>query len=335
MHRAAQPPQRGDQLRQRRPAGSVDLAHQLYLGHPGAGRPEARHVCLARRAGQLHHRARLSRTSRAASLQAFWPADLHMVGKDIVRFHAVYWPAFLMAAGLGAAEAASSPMAGGPSRARKCRSRSAMSSRPTQLVATYGLDPVALFPAARGAVRQRRRFLASRGRRPHQRRPRQWSRQSGAARAVMISRELRRRGAGAGHAAPLPTRHCWRPRAASADICARAYGRTGLPRALETIWQVVADADRYVDEQAPWALRQDRSGADAHRALYVLAETIRHLAILVQPFMPGSAATAARPARGAGGRARFRRSRRSRPWCPARDCRSRRAFSRASSRPAA
>ena len=33
-------------------------------------------------------------------LRTFWPADLHMVGKDILRFHAVYWPAFLMAAGL-------------------------------------------------------------------------------------------------------------------------------------------------------------------------------------------------------------------------------------------
>ena len=35
----------------------------------------------------------------------FWPADVHFVGKDIVRFHAVYWPAFLMAAGIAAAEA--------------------------------------------------------------------------------------------------------------------------------------------------------------------------------------------------------------------------------------
>ena len=32
--------------------------------------------------------------------EAFWPADIHLVGKDILRFHAVYWPAFLMSAGL-------------------------------------------------------------------------------------------------------------------------------------------------------------------------------------------------------------------------------------------
>ena len=34
-----------------------------------------------------------------------WPADLHLIGKEIVRFHAIFWPAFLMAAGLSAAEA--------------------------------------------------------------------------------------------------------------------------------------------------------------------------------------------------------------------------------------
>ena len=39
----------------------------------------------------------------AAEYQRYWPADVHMVGKDILRFHAIYWPAFLMAAGAGAA----------------------------------------------------------------------------------------------------------------------------------------------------------------------------------------------------------------------------------------
>ena len=58
--------------------------------------------------------------------------------------------------------------------------------------------------------------------------------------------------------------------------------------ALETIWRVVAEANRYVDEQAPWALRRTdpaRMGA----VLYTLAEVLRHLAIVVQPFVPGAA----------------------------------------------
>jgi methionyl-tRNA synthetase len=58
-----------------------------------------------------------------------------------------------------------------------------------------------------------------------------------------------------------------------------------LHRALEAIWQVVGDANRYVDAQAPWALRKTDPARMA-TVLYALAETIRHLAVLTQPFMP-------------------------------------------------
>ena len=57
----------------------------------------------------------------------FWPADAHVIGKDITRFHAIYWPAFLMSAGLARAEARSSCTASCSTAARKCRSRSATS----------------------------------------------------------------------------------------------------------------------------------------------------------------------------------------------------------------
>jgi methionyl-tRNA synthetase len=58
-------------------------------------------------------------------------------------------------------------------------------------------------------------------------------------------------------------------------------------RALTTIWEVVADANRYVDAQAPWALaKTDPARRDT--VLWVLAETIRRVTMLVQPFMPQS-----------------------------------------------
>ncbi|MGH7735626.1 MAG: methionine--tRNA ligase, partial [Gemmatimonadales bacterium] len=56
---------------------------------------------------------------------------------------------------------------------------------------------------------------------------------------------------------------------------------------LETLWQVVSAGDRYFNDQAPWALRK----TDATRmgtVLYVVADVLRRLAILAQPFMPGS-----------------------------------------------
>ncbi len=66
LHRAGKPAQRGHQLREGRPAGPLGVAHQLLLGHPGAGRSQAHHVCLAGRAHQLHHRVRLSRREQSA-----------------------------------------------------------------------------------------------------------------------------------------------------------------------------------------------------------------------------------------------------------------------------
>ena len=59
--------------------------------------------------------------------------------------------------------------------------------------------------------------------------------------------------------------------------------------ALEAIWRVVADANRYVDVEAPWALRRT-DPARMGTVLFTLAEVIRHLAILTQPFVPTSAA---------------------------------------------
>jgi methionyl-tRNA synthetase len=67
------------------------------------------------------------------------------------------------------------------------------------------------------------------------------------------------------------------------------FAEQAFHRALETLWQVVGDADRYVNEQAPWALRKSDPKRMA-TVLYVLAEVIRHLAILVQPVVPGAAA---------------------------------------------
>jgi methionyl-tRNA synthetase len=67
------------------------------------------------------------------------------------------------------------------------------------------------------------------------------------------------------------------------------FAEQAFHRALETIWQVVADADRYIDEQKPWSLCKT-DPARAATVLYVLAAVVRHLAILVQPVVPQAAA---------------------------------------------
>ena len=102
----------------------------------------------------------------------YWPADLHMVGKDIIRFHCVYWPAFLMAAGLAPPKRV---FAHGWWTVEGQRMSKSLGNfiPPRQLVEQYGARSAALFHAARAAFRQRRRFLAPRHGQPHQRRSRQ------------------------------------------------------------------------------------------------------------------------------------------------------------------
>ncbi len=70
LRAAARALQRGGELREGRAAGPLDLAHDLRLGRAGAGQPEARHVCLGRRADQLHHRPPAFPTTRARSSRA-------------------------------------------------------------------------------------------------------------------------------------------------------------------------------------------------------------------------------------------------------------------------
>ncbi len=74
----------------------------------------------------------------------FWPADAHVIGKDITRFHAIYWPAFLMSAGMRCRNK-SSCMAFSSIAERKCRSRSATSIDPFTLAEHYGTDQLRYF----------------------------------------------------------------------------------------------------------------------------------------------------------------------------------------------
>jgi methionyl-tRNA synthetase len=222
----------------------------------------------------------------ADSYQQFWPADMHMVGKDILRFHAVYWPAFLLAAGLAPPRRV---FAHGwwTSEGRKISKSLGNVIDPLELVKTYGLDQV-------------RYFLL---------REVPFGNDGDFSRAAMITRSnsdlandlgnLSQRvlsfvAKNAGAKVPRPANFKEADEAmlaAAADLLARVradYEVQGFNRALEAIWEVVGAANRYVDEQAPWTLRK----TDPERmatVLYTLMEVLRHLAILMQPVVPDAA----------------------------------------------
>jgi methionyl-tRNA synthetase len=225
--------------------------------------------------------------TESAEYSTFWPNVLHVVGKDILRFHAVYWPAFLMAAGL---EPPRRIYAHGwwTVEGEKMSKSLGNGIPPDVLVDRYGVDPARYFLlrelpfgsdgdfSHRAVVGRLNGDLANDFGNLAQRV------------LVMINREC-------GARVPEPDT----PSAADAALLDAARGLLDTVRrhvaeqafhlALEAIWRVVGEANRYVDEQAPWVLRRD-DPMRMKTVLYILAETIRHLAILVQPFVPGAAA---------------------------------------------
>ena len=220
-------------------------------------------------------------------LWRYWPADVHVIGKDILRFHAVYWPAFLMSAGI---EVPKRIFSHGfvLNRGEKMSKSVGNVEDPFNLIEVYGLRPAALLLPARGDVRPGRQLHAGGDRQPHQRGSRQWHRQPGAALAVsMIARNC-------GGKVPEPGAFTQADKAmlATADgahaKAREAMDRQGLKQYLDAVWAVVAEADRYFASEEPWA-KGKTDPARMGTILYVTAEVVRQVAILAQPATPAGA----------------------------------------------
>jgi methionyl-tRNA synthetase len=217
----------------------------------------------------------------------FWPADLHMVGKDILRFHTVYWHAFLMAAGL---EPPRRVFAHGwwTVEGQKMSKSLGNFIPPKDLVDRYGLDPLRYFllrelPFGSDGDFSHRAMIG---------------RLNGdlandlgnlAQRVLaMINRNCAAAAPEPGPLAEADERLLAEARGLLARVRPLIAEQQAFHLALETVWRLVADANRYVDEQAPWALRRS-DPARMGTVLYTLAEVLRHLGIMVQPFVPGAA----------------------------------------------
>ena len=98
LHPTGEPAQRGHPLRRRGPQGPQHLADQLRLGRPGAW--QRNHVMYVWLDALTNYITGLGYPDDTDLWRRYWPANVHLIGKDVVRFHAVYWPAFLMSAGI-------------------------------------------------------------------------------------------------------------------------------------------------------------------------------------------------------------------------------------------
>jgi methionyl-tRNA synthetase len=216
----------------------------------------------------------------------FWPADYHVVGKDILRFHAVYWPAFLMSAGL---EPPRHVFAHGwwTNEGQKISKSLGNVIDPHALVERYGLDQTRYFLLREVPFGQDGDFShAAMVRRMNHDLANDFG--NLAQRVLsMIARNCDGRVPAPGPLSPedealLEAARKLLPRLRP------LVGTLALHRALELIWDVVGQANRYVDAQAPWALKKTDPARMA-TVLWVLGETLRHLAVLIQPVVPGSA----------------------------------------------
>ncbi len=217
----------------------------------------------------------------------FWPADVHMVGKDIIRFHAVYWPAFLMAAGLPVPRRVFSH--GWWTAAGEKMSKSLGNAvDAARLVDTFGLDPVRYFLLREvpfgndgdysdaALIRRLNVELANDLGNLAQRTLSQIAKNCGGL--------LPERGTATVQDTALLDAAQALPQAVRDRL-----DRLAFHDALEDVWKVIRAANAYIDHQAPWALRKTDVARMAS-VLRVLVEVIRCVATVLQPFMPGSMA---------------------------------------------
>ncbi|CAA7617459.1 Methionine--tRNA ligase [Candidatus Terasakiella magnetica] len=215
----------------------------------------------------------------------YWPSALHMVGKDIVRFHAVYWPALLMAAGL---EPPRRVFAHGwwTNEGQKISKSVGNVIDPLTLIETYGLDQVRFFML-------REVPFGNDGDYSHRAMVGRMNSELANDYGNLVQRVLSMIGKNCAGAVPQAGE-------ASDDdrvMLGAAHGllerlRESLDKqlfheALEAIWLVVRAANGYVDHQAPWTLKKT-DPARMNSVLWVLAETIRSLALATLPFMPSA-----------------------------------------------
>ncbi len=223
----------------------------------------------------------------AAPRVAFWPANLHLVGKEIIRFHAVYWPAFLMAAGLPLPERVFSHgwwTVEGEKMSKS--SGNFIDVRP--LIDEFGLDPVRFFllrevPFGGDGDFSRRALIS--------RLNVELANDLGNLAQRTLSFIAKNAGAAVPSLGPLANADETLLDAAEAltGQVRDALDRLAFNEALEDIWKVIRAANVYIDHQAPWALRKTDSVRMA-TVLRALLETLRVVGILLQPFMPDTMA---------------------------------------------
>ena len=217
----------------------------------------------------------------------YWPADLHVIGKDIVRFPAIYWPAFLMSAGV--------PLP------KRVFGHGFVFNRGEKMSKSVGnvIDPFAL--AEHYGLDQLRYFLL---------RDIPFGQDGNYSHEAIVNRTNADLANGIGNLAQrslsMIAKNCdgkvpqkgtlaaedEAVLAAATDaltIARKAMSEQAIHQALTAIINVVAEADRYFAGQAPWGLKKT-DPVRMETVLWTTVEVVRRIALMLQPFVPASTA---------------------------------------------
>ncbi|MEZ4462990.1 MAG: methionine--tRNA ligase [bacterium] len=224
----------------------------------------------------------------APAFERFWPSAIHVIGKDILRFHAVYWPAFLMSAGL--------PLPKGifahgwwTIDGQKMSKSLGNVVDPFEMAQKYGPDAFRYFLlrevtfgtdgdfSEQGLKNRYRGELANDYGNLCNRTLGMLRKYRG---GVMPAR---------GEAGPEDATLAAVIEAARAQLV-EAMDEMAFHRAIAAIWSVVGAANKYVVETAPWVLAKGKQESRLGEVLYTLCETLRLLGVWTLPFLPRKAA---------------------------------------------
>lgn len=226
--------------------------------------------------------------SPAETFKKYWPADVHVIGKDIIRFHTIYWPIFLMAMGLPLPKKVFGHpwLLQGGDKMSKSKGNVIYAD---DLVSVFGVDSVRYFvlhemPFLNDGIitwelvcdRHNSDLANTLG--------------NLVKRTVAMTNQYF--GGKLRPAAPMEgvDGELAEVAATSRDRVAAKVNECKVADALDELWQLFRRANKYIDETTPWVLAKNEVNRDRlERVLYNLLEAITIGANLLQPFMPATA----------------------------------------------
>ena len=216
----------------------------------------------------------------------WWPADLHVIGKGIFRFHTVYWPAMLMSAGLPLPK---SVLVHGyvTSKGQKMAKSLGNVVDPEKLVKEYGADSIRYYFLKEIPTQSDGDFTVERFKEVYNAdlanglgnltsRILSMADKFTEGKVPEISKDPRE------HPLQVFEREVWK----ELDKYVQAYE---FHRSLDSVWGLVHKIDKYIDENKPWELAKEGKREEISWVVYGLLDSLKDLAWLIYPFMPETA----------------------------------------------